>query len=93
MRHVRYVPQADILHELNLRALTPARGRLRLVRKSTRPRGVLERDAQQSVAAPRIADLAAIEIHELLATSAVAPPAVSRLFPMTFTAGHTDHPA
>jgi len=53
---------------------TPARGRLRLVRKGIRPRRGLERDVQQSVAAPRIAELAAIEFHELWATSAVPPP-------------------
>ena len=50
------------------------RERPRLVRKNTGPRVSLERHVQQCVAAPRIVDLVAIEIHELLATWTVAPP-------------------
>jgi hypothetical protein len=42
-------------------------GRLRRVRKSTRPRGALRRDVQQVVAALGIAD--PIEFYELFATS------------------------
>jgi hypothetical protein len=67
-------PQADILHNLNLSALTSARGRHRPVRKSTRPRVRLEREFQQCAAVSQIADRVAIEIQELLATWAVALP-------------------
>ena len=90
---IRRTCRAASTSDLNSRALTPGRGRLRLVRKSTRPRGGLERDAQQSVAAPRIADLAAIEIHELLATSAVGPPHCPDCVPLLCPAGHTGHPS
>jgi hypothetical protein len=82
------VPRAGILHDLNLSALTLARGLL-LVRKSTRPRVRLERDVQQCVAVPRIPD----EIHELLATWAVASPQRPDCVPLLSPWGSNGHPA
>jgi hypothetical protein len=89
---IRRICPAASTSDFNSRALTPTRGRLRLVRKSTRPRGGPERDVQQSVAAPRIADLLAIEIYELLATWAVGPLRCPGCVPLHLTAGHTGHP-
>jgi hypothetical protein len=66
-------PPIGVLHDLN-RALTLARDCHRLVRKSSRPRAGLERDARQRVGVPQIADLAAIEIYELSTTGAAAAP-------------------
>jgi hypothetical protein len=57
--------------DLNCRALTPACHRL--VRTSTRPRVGLERYVRQSVAIPRIADLAEA-IYQQSAAWAAAPP-------------------
>jgi hypothetical protein len=89
---IRRICPAASTSDLNSRALTPARGGLRLVRRSTRPRGGLERNVQQSGDVPRIADLATVEIHELLATWAVEPPHCPDCVPLHLTAGHTGHP-